>query len=243
MKPAKLARFLLINTLLLSSTTFAHVSLKGEVMPSMPAYFNWTGFYVGLNAGAVNHIMNITDVDATSFNATIEQVSNPKFTGGFQLGYRYQMNMGYASGVYGIEGSFNFSQAKFSEVYGSDFALYQLSSTNNLRNVGLLQLIGGIAADRTLLFLAAGMSWANITGHVTNLDGIPFFNSFSVSKKKIGTAVGAGIEYAFTDAFTARIKIDVIAPTRYSTTDDVDDVFQVSNRIVQGSFGVNYIFA
>jgi len=243
MKRSKLAAVIFVNVSLLSSATFAHVSLKGEDMPvEVRAPYNWTGFYAGLNAGAVQHTMNITDIQAATFNATIQQVTNPAFTGGFQLGYRHQLDLTKASGVYGLEFSGNFSNATFNSQYGTAFTLYNLSAQNALKNLFLLQLIGGVAAERTLLFLAAGLSWTNITGGMTNLDGVPFFTSLSVNKKVIGTSVGAGIEYAFTDKISARVKLDVITPKAYFTSDNVGNSYQISNSILQGTFGVNYKF-
>jgi len=241
MKQIKLAASLFVSTLWLSSTAIADAPMKGEAMSVAP--YNWTGFYAGFNAGVVNHIMNITDDQATSFLATIQQVSNLKFTGGFQAGYRRQLDLTRVSGVYGLELSANFSNAQFEKEYGSPFATYQLNSENKLKTVCLLELLGGIAADRTLLFLAAGVSWANITGSTTNLDSVAFFKSFSVSKKEFGTALGGGIEYAFTQAFSARLKVDVITPNTYTTSDNTDDTFLISNNIVQGTLGINYKFA
>jgi opacity protein-like surface antigen len=232
---------LFVSSLLVSSLAFAQISLKGEVMPK-PA-FNWTGFYAGLNIGAVNHTMKITDTQATSFLATIEQVSNPRLTGGLQLGYRRQLDLSSVSGVYGLEVSANFSNAKFQKEYGSPYALYQLDSKNELKTVGILEAIGGIAADKTLLFIGAGLAWVNISGTTTNLDSIAFFNEFNVSKKEFGTALSGGIEYAFNETLSARVKIDVITPNTYSTHDNVGDKFDISNNIVQGTVGINYKFA
>lgn len=239
MKPFKLA--ILFTATLLSSATFATVSLKGEIAAVAP--YDWTGFYAGLNAGAMSHTMNITDNQATSFNATIQQVSNPNFTGGFQLGYRRQLDLTKASGVYGVEFSANFANTSFTQEYGSPFALYQLETKSEVKNPCLLELIGGIAADRTLLFMAAGLSWTNITGNVTNLTGIPFTTSYSLNKKALGGTFGGGIEYAFTNHISARIKIDYIKPNTYTVHDNLDNRFQIANSIVQGTLGVNYNFA
>jgi opacity protein-like surface antigen len=243
MKQFKLATSLFVSAALLSPATFAHDLFKGEAMPAatMTAY-NWTGFYAGLNVGLVNHILNITDNQATTFFATIQQVSNPYFTGGFQLGYRRQLDLSKVSGVYGLEFSANFSDATYNKDYGSPFALYQLNIQNTLKDVLLLQFMGGIAADRTLLFLAAGMSWTNITGSLTNVSGIPFFSSFNLNQKALGTAFGGGVEYAFTDALSFRFKVDAITPNSYTVTDDVGDNFQITNTILQGTFGLNYKF-
>jgi opacity protein-like surface antigen len=228
-----------LAAIFLSTTFFSSLTLAS---PSA-SYHHWSGYYAGLNAGLVKHTMSITDVNASSFYATMEQDLNPKLTGGFQLGYRRQTDCFRTSGVYGLEFSANFSNAEFSKEYGSPFALYQLDSKNTLKNVLLLQLTGGIAVDQTLLFLAAGLAWINLTGTTTNLDGAPFFDSFNVNKKQFGTALGAGIEYAFTPTLSARFKVDVIAASNYTTHDDVGNAYQVSNTIVQAVVGLNYNFA
>lgn len=242
MKQRQLAVSILVSTLALSSSAYAQSLMKDEAMP-VSATHNWTGFYAGLNIGAVNHTMNITDNQAASFLATIEQVSNPKFTGGIELGYRRQLDLAQVSGVYGAELSANFSNAEFNKQYGSPFALYQLNSENKLQTVCLLELMGGIAADRTLLFVAGGLSWANISGSTTNQDTIGFFSGFNTNKNVLGTVLGAGIEYAFTDKISARFKVDVINPNTYTTYDNADNSYGISNKIVQGTVGVNYKFA
>lgn len=229
----------LFAAFLLCSTSFAQ-GFKGE--ESTPTCL-WNGFYVGFNLGFLNHTMNITDVQATSFLATIEQVSNPRFSGGLQIGYRHQMDLNRVAAVYGLELSVNYSNAKYSRELGSPFATYQLRSEHEITALGLLELIGGIAVDRTFVFLAAGMSWVNISGTTTNLDSIAFFNSFSVSKKEFGTALGGGIEYALDKQLSVRFKVDVLTPRTYSVSDNVGDSFHVSNSIVQGTFGMNYKFA
>ncbi len=223
-----------------SASLLSPISLAMPLTTTDP--YNWTGFYAGLNAGAVKHTMNVTDIEATSFYATIQEVSDPNFTGGLQAGYRRQLDLTRASGVYGLEFSANFSNAAFNQEYGSSFAQYQLSAENALKEAYLLQLMGGIATDKTLLFLAAGLSWADITGNMTSLNGIPFFHSFNTGKTAFGTAVGGGIEYAFSKTISARFKLDVITPNAYLSVDDVGDNFQISNNIVQGTIGVNYRF-
>lgn len=229
-----------VSTSLLACANMAYAGEMQAIAASAP--YNWSGLYVGLNAGAVKHTMNITDNQAATFFATIQQDADPQITGGFQLGYRHQLAMSQASGVFGLELSANFSNADFNQEFGSPFALYQLRSENELKNLCLLQFMGGIAADRTLLFLTAGLSWTNISGTVTNVDGVPFFDSFNVSDRSLNTVVGGGIEYAFSNKVSARIKVDVILSSPYSTVDNAGNRYQISNDIVQGTFGINYKF-
>lgn len=241
MKQFKLAALLFVSAALLSSTAFCHIPMKDEAI-SAPAPYGWTGFYVGFNVGAERHSLNVTDDKAATFFATIQQVSNPDFIGGGQIGYRRQLDLNKVSGVFGLEFSADFSNAIFKQEYGSPFALYQLSSENELKHFYLLQLMGGIAADRTLLFLAAGVSWTGINGSTINTDGLPFFNSFNVDRQAFGTAVGGGVEYAFNDKISARLKVDVVTPNAYYTFDDAGNSYQISNNIVLGTLGVSYKF-
>lgn len=242
MKCFKSAVFIFISTSLLPAISLAQTPIidKDQAISSAP--FGWTGYYAGLNIGAVKHTMNITDNQAVTFNATIQQVTDPSVTGGFQLGYRRQFNPSPSSGVFGLELSTHFSNASSNKEYGSPFALYQLSSAHELNNVSLAELMAGIAADRTLLFLAAGLSWFDITGNVVNEDGIPFFDAFSVRQKDFAPVVGCGVEYAITDAISARFKVDIVLPDSYTTLDNVNNSYDVANSIVQGTFGVNYRF-
>jgi len=238
MKQFKFATSILIGALLFSTSAFSYTGSKDDVIASD----NWTGLYAGLNFGYVKHTMNITDVQAATFYATIQQAANPRITGGFQAGMRKQVDLAIVSGVYGIEFSGNYTNSTFKKEYGSPFALYQISSQNRLKSAYLLQLTGGIAANRTLLFVAGGLSWIDIKGNVINMAGTPFFDSFSLDKTQIAGAVSGGIEYAFTDRISARLKIDVLMPDTYMAIDNVNNNYQISNNIIQSTLGLNYKF-
>jgi outer membrane immunogenic protein len=243
MKQFKLAASLFFTASLISSATLAHVSFKDEALAvATHAPYNWTGFYAGLNAGIVKHTLNVTDNQGASFNSTIHEVTNPQFTGGFQFGYRKQVELSKLSGVFGAEFSADFANAIFTQTYGSPFGLYQLKATNTLKSVCLMQLMGGIAADKTLLFMSGGLSWMNIAGNFTSENGAPFFNTFNVGKQALGTTLGGGAEYAFNDRISMRFKVDVITPNVYSSSDNASNTYTMSNNIVQATLGINYKF-
>lgn len=203
---------------------------------------NWSGFYAGANIGIIKHTLSVTDNQAASFYATIDQITNPKLSGGLQLGYRRQLNPQRVSAVYGLEFSANFSNASFSSIYGSTSALYQLQAKNELNNLQLLQLVGGIAVERTLFFIAAGLSSTHVSGSLVNMDGVPFFETLTLNKTSIGWALGAGVEYALTTKLSARFKVDVLEANAYTAYDDVGNSYQIASSNVQGVVGVNYKF-
>ena len=139
---------------LLTAGSLITLALTAHATPA----FNWTGFYAGANLGAVNHTLDLTDADGTTFLATIRQESNPKWTACLQTGYRRQIDMTGLSGVYGAELDLNFANAEFEKQYGSSFALYSLHSDNQLKITSTVEALAGLAADRVLLFLTGGFS-------------------------------------------------------------------------------------
>jgi len=228
--------------LCLSSTTISATLPDKDAAINSVVPHDWTGLYVGGNVGVVTHTMNVTDIQATSFNATIKEASNPQLTGGLQLGYRRQVAHTHLSGVYGLEFSTEFAQADFNQQYGSPYALYEITANNELKNTYLLQLLGGIAAQNTLFFFAAGLSWVNLAGGMIETSGAPYFTSFSANKTSLGTVLSGGIEYAWTKALSVRAKLDVITPNAYKVVDNLENTFQISNSVAQGVIGINYQF-
>lgn len=241
MKQHTISHSILVSTVFFAACVSAQSVMKDDLLSA--ATHEWTGFYMGLNIGAVNHTMKITDTQSVFFNATMEQVSDPKLAGGIQGGYRRQLDYNRVSSVYGVEISANLSDARFSTQYGSPFALYQLDSEEALDAIFLFELTGGIAVDRTLFFLGAGLSWVHITGSMNNIDSIVFSQGFDVSKQAWGTVLSGGIEYALTQNVTLRFKVDVITPHTYTTTDNLNNQFKIANNITQGTIGINYQFA
>jgi outer membrane immunogenic protein len=227
--------------LALSASLFSPVAQASEKDPRTA--YDWSGFYAGLNAGFVKNKMTITDVNATSFYASLQEVTNPKGTVGVQAGWRRQLKLAQASGVYGVEVSANLSDAQNHRRYGSPFALYEFETDYKLKNVYLLEVIGGIAADRALLFLSAGVSWNRVDGNMTTLDSVPFFSTVHIKPKNVGAAVGGGVEYAFNDTLSARVKVDVICPNTRYVNDTLGAQFGVASTIVQGALGINYNIA
>src|SRR5581483_3639216 len=108
--------YIIASIFLLSSAVLAHPDWKSNAgtVASAPLR-HWTGFYAGLNVGGVGHTMDVTDNQAVTFNATIRQASNPALTGGFQVGWRRQMDGTATTGVYGVEFSANIANAEFTQ--------------------------------------------------------------------------------------------------------------------------------
>src|ERR1700681_200197 len=135
-----------------------------------PAYSNWTGFYVGLNAGYGFGKSN-WDVPAIS--------PSPKgFLGGGTIGYNFQ------TGVWGwgAEGDFDFSTMK-----GSADCFGGSCETKNDWLGTARARIGYAGWNNWLPYLTAGAAVGDIKA--TSPVG-------SANKMKVGWTAGLGIEYA-----------------------------------------------
>jgi outer membrane immunogenic protein len=155
-------------------------------MRSVVAYYNWTGFYAGVNAG----------YGFGTSNWSLPGVStSPKgVVAGGTLGYNWQAG----SIVYGIEGDFDWSGVKGS---ASCFAV----STCETSNPWLATVRGrlGYAFDRWLPYITAGGAYGNVKATTSAPPpGVPA----SASKSEFGWTAGAGLEYAMMGNWTAKIE-------------------------------------
>jgi outer membrane immunogenic protein len=145
-----------------------------------PPMFTWTGFYLGLNGG-----YGWGSTSSKSFG-------DP--TGGFiggTAGYNYQMGQL----VIGVEGDWDWAHLTHTQA--------TLLSNNTMKVDSILTARArlGYAMDRTLLFITGGYAGADTKG--SYFDPVLGFSGSS-SKWRNGGAIGAGLEYAFTNNITAK---------------------------------------
>lgn len=151
-----------------------------EPLPVVASVYDWSGAYVGLQAG-----YGWADADVTIF-------TNPAFVGSFDLdggfvgglaGYNFQSG----NFVYGIEGDINKSWIELDEE----------DADGEIDWFGSVRGRVGYAWDRTLLFGTAGIAFAH--GEMSSaLVGIDDDVSFT------GWTAGLGAEHAFTDNWLGR---------------------------------------
>jgi outer membrane immunogenic protein len=169
--------------------------------PSVP-YFNWTGFYIGGNAGGGWGGGNITD---TLTGTTLSTIGEGAFVGGGQIGYNYQIGnvvLGAEWLMDGVAGSGS-SNIVFIPAIGDYFQTTVKSDwfTTVTGRIG----ITGQEWNNVLLYIKGGAAWLQNQATVTDLS-----NGLSVGETKIDTGwvAGAGIEYAFAPNWTIRVEYD-----------------------------------
>ncbi|HEY8580164.1 MAG TPA: outer membrane beta-barrel protein, partial [Beijerinckiaceae bacterium] len=185
-------RFLLATSALVAMSAAAYAAdLPARVGPAAPApayavpIFTWTGFYVGLNAGATfgggdhHHLRATTlagaSVDEVNFADRVNReigsagVGNRHgdsagFTGGAQIGYNWQ----FGSMVVGLEADVNYRDGRDSN---DAFSIAWVNAQNEGRALDFRGGRGGsnwfmtfrprvgVALDRTLLYVTGGLAY------------------------------------------------------------------------------------
>jgi outer membrane immunogenic protein len=152
------------------------------------ATYDWTGVYAGVNVGWAS-------LHPKSQAANLIQPKSSGFLGGVRLGYNHQINQI----VLGAELDANFTDlSKTVSCFNAAFNCNAASDWN-----GSLKARLGFAADRFMVFGAAGVAIADYNGF-TSLGA----TKFSDSKTRHGWVLGAGIEYAVTDTILLNAEYD-----------------------------------
>jgi len=178
--------------------------------PMMAPVYNWSGWYVGFNAGAAvdpAHVQTttlnppasyFTVTSATPFNAAGDQTFHtPGFTGGIQAGYNWQMN----NTVLGIETDFNYMGLKGSSTISNPYPTgilggYTLSQSVKTDWLFTLRPRLGWAANNWLFYVTGGLAVTRIKADYLFTDTNSAANeSASINKTKAGWALGGGVEY------------------------------------------------
>jgi outer membrane immunogenic protein len=189
--------------------------------------FTWTGFYVGLNAGAGWN--NGNNGVSTTVNTVVNPIygfnnnsnNNTGFTGGVEAGY----NMQFGSFVAGVEADINYidrnrngSGGVFPTApagAGTDFLVSQGGNSNNW--FGTLRGRLGFAFDRFLVFGTGGLAFGGNSGNGGSVlqrnysiatVGTPFAltGTGGNSSSNVGWALGGGAEYAFSNSMSFKVE-------------------------------------
>jgi outer membrane immunogenic protein len=176
------------------------------------ALTNWTGFYIGGNAGISAGVAPLEQTSAfVPFPPSVNnQSSHDAFgaIGGLQAGYNLQRG----SLVYGIEGDFQLSSQK-SDPTCLTFCDFNFQNPTSIQFDSVSQQIPwfatlrgrfGYAAGPSLIYVTAGAAFANIKTTYSTTE----FNNFTgtASDTRVGLALGGGIETALTGNWTAKIE-------------------------------------
>jgi outer membrane immunogenic protein len=186
------------------------------VIPAVPA-FTWTGFYVGVQAGYTwgEDDNNITFL-GVPFGGTSGDLDG--FVGGAHAGFNYQ----FGSIVVGLEADIEGVATDndgviFTGPGNGLLAGETLTADGEVDFQGSLRARFGFAFDRALIYATGGFAFVNFSSDFTFNNGAGTVLTQSFEDTEWGWTLGAGIEYAITNNFTARVEY------RYTQLDGIDN--------------------
>ncbi|TPJ30551.1 porin family protein [Mesorhizobium sp. B2-8-3] len=185
---------LLATATLIASTggAFAAGVLASDPVAST---YNWTGLYVGAQAGY--------EWARTSYSFNGPHAPYPSgtftpsgFVGGLYVGYNHQFDSPL---VVGVQGDIEYANVKGS--FNKPILSLGAGSAD-LRWQGSARVRVGYAFDRFLPYVTGGVAFGNF-----RFAGGPDPATLqSWTKTKTGWTIGAGLEYAFADKWSARLE-------------------------------------
>ncbi|MCX5576702.1 outer membrane protein [Kaistia terrae] len=154
------------------------------VVEAAPAAFNWTGFYLGVHAGAA-----LFDGDY-NYGGYQPSDDNTGFIGGVQAGYNWQFD----NIVIGAQTDFAYTSAKISD----DF----VGAENKLNWLGSTTARVGYAFDNLLVYGKGGVAYGQ-----SKIETVGFGDD---SQWHVGWTAGVGAEYAFTQNITGLLEYNYV---------------------------------
>ena len=192
--------------------------------PPAVVIFTWTGFYFGGHGGGG---WGHTDVNGSPYRVTSggEGVIAPLPAGvdvsgwlaGGQIGANYQAGSWVVGAEADVSGAnLTGSTTCRSTLIASGVAIADLSlpATCSVKVVGLGTVAGrlGFALDRTLVYGKGGAAWANYKYDLAAASEVAdILPTFSGNETKWGWMLGAGLEYALFDNWSAKIEYNYLA--------------------------------
>jgi outer membrane immunogenic protein len=215
----------------LSSSSVFAADLAARPYTKAPAMvapiYNWTGFYVGGFVGGAFGGSNGVE----GFGAPISSHRDSAFFGGGQFGFNYQFAPNWVAGIEGDIGGLSNNDRVFSGPGGAflrDRSDWLASVTGRL----------GYTWGPAMVYAKGGVAFRDDSG-LASLNGFPAVTS---NRDDTGYTVGAGLEYMFAPAWSAKIEyqyynfdhttVSVLGTPALRYSDDVHTV----------KAGINYHF-
>jgi outer membrane immunogenic protein len=207
----------LLSALVTGSAFAADLPTRKAPPPMMAAepVYNWTGFYVGLNAGAIwgSQSTSVTGSPAllalgpAFVPSTFASSSSAAFVGGAQAGYNYQIG----SGVFGVETdidgtSLSKSGSFTSPKVGPGGPTLTMNASGKLDYLGTIRARAGFTPwDRFLIYATGGFAYGGAhTSASVVANGTGAVWSGSDNPVRTGWTIGGGVEYAITQNISVR---------------------------------------
>jgi outer membrane immunogenic protein len=201
--------------------------------PVMAASYDWTGFYLGVNAGgawsqsdaATTTVFSPTGYFATTSPGAIaiagaQRINASGFTGGLTAGYNWQAS----NIVFGLESDFNYLDLKGSSTGSGIYPCcaptgFTVNSSVSTDWLITLRPRVGVAANNWLFYVTGGLAVGSVKSNFNFTDTFATAaESASMSQTRTGWTVGAGSEYALMNGWSVKAEYLYVDLGRQSTT-------------------------
>jgi outer membrane immunogenic protein len=161
---------------------------------------NWSGPYVGLQAGYLAGKATVTPLLGDAYTLKPNGIA-----GGFFAGYNW---LTPSNLLFGVEAGFNGVSAdkskKFTQRYVTGEVPIVATSTYKFEqnwDASLRLRVGGVVEDKYLLYVTGGATWAGVKASYTTANG-------TTSQKRTlnGWTLGTGVEMKVTNNINARLQ-------------------------------------
>lgn len=206
----------------------AYVAPPAAPAPA-PAPMDWSGGYIGLNAG-VAFLDDSLTVSGGGALASKDE-TDTGFTGGLQIGWNYQSG----DWVFGVEGDINYLDVgsdltfagKGAGTYSAD---YDWFATIRART--------GFASGDSLFYVTGGVAFLGAEFKIADAGG---FTPTSKDKTLTGWTIGGGVEHMFDPNWSAKLEYLFASFGSHSITDG-NTIVKASPDLHVVRVGLNYLF-
>jgi outer membrane immunogenic protein len=173
--------------------------------PQRPGVWNWTGLYIGANAGG-GIGRNRTDQSNDSLNTSFASftLSPAGFVGGGQIGYNYQF---LPNLVVGFEGDIQGTSQRDSSCIGAgctSFGSFYFTIEQKLNWFATARARFGYASGDWLWYVTGGGAWGEVHNDFRTFT--PLDVAFVANFNRSGWTVGGGVETHIIDRWTAKLE-------------------------------------
>ncbi|MGB7543514.1 MAG: outer membrane beta-barrel protein [Burkholderiales bacterium] len=211
----------------LGAASAADMAVKARPMPApVAAVYDWTGFYIGGNAGwvgAVNQNANLTGTDTGGggFGSELADGSTPSvfhqryngFIGGGQVGYNKQIGtwvVGIEADIDGASASAASTQVNLPQPPFPARSAITTTVSNKLDYLGTVRgRLGVLVSNPVLLYVTGGLAYGKTELGVSSVcpTCAPARNLATVSgATNFGWTIGAGAEWMFAPNWSAKVE-------------------------------------
>jgi outer membrane immunogenic protein len=182
--------------------------------PVVAPVYNWTGLYVGVNGGYGWGAQDPMTLVSNRFDRTSFNISGGMFGGTMGA----QIQQGYV--VLGLEGDIDWANINGNGISTPTIAgiaqPITLNINSNISAVGTARARVGAAMNNWLFYATGGAAFVKSSANGTSIAGVPcgtlgVLPNCTGSAWRPGLAAGLGVEWGFTQNWTAKLEYLYIA--------------------------------